>query len=448
MNEESQTVKSQTSSRALTLSRRGMLSSALFGAGAIGLRALATGLPAAMLLDPFGKEALAAPVASKMLILLNSQSGDPIGCNVPGTYGPGKQDIVHPTDPAMAATTMKLGGQSVTAAKPWTTIPQEYLDRMCFFHHTTRTNGHSNHDKVLRLMGAVKRNEMSFSLYAKSLSKALGTIQAEPVGLGGVTVSFEGRTLSRVSPRGLSAVLAPVTSPLGSLQALRDKEINRIYSLYKQHGTAEQKQALDRYAISRAQARQISTNLLDKLSGISNDNEAGQVVAAPVLAAMKVTPVITIKIAFGGDNHADPQLQKEADQQVAGVNYIKTLLQGLKDLNLQDEVIVASLNVFGRNLQKKGLTGRDHNGLHHCAFMIGSTIRPGVVGSVSKQGNDWGADAINSSTGVGGAGGDIKAEESLASLGKTLGTALGVPDTELNTNITEGKVVTSVIKTA
>ena len=55
---------------------------------------------------------------------------------------------------------MTLSGKTYTAAKPWASLPQAMLDRTCFFHHTTLTNSHANEGKVLKLMGAVKRQEM------------------------------------------------------------------------------------------------------------------------------------------------------------------------------------------------------------------------------------------------------------------------------------------------
>ena len=73
------------------ISRRNALMSTLFGAGYVGLRALATGLPAAFLLDP--RRALAdqpspcpgTSSAAQFIILSTSGNGDPINANVPGT---------------------------------------------------------------------------------------------------------------------------------------------------------------------------------------------------------------------------------------------------------------------------------------------------------------------------------------------------------------------------
>ncbi len=74
------------------ITRRQAITSTLFGSGYIGLRALATGLPASFLLNP--RRALAADPQpgcatqskAQYIILTTSGSGDPINANVPGTY--------------------------------------------------------------------------------------------------------------------------------------------------------------------------------------------------------------------------------------------------------------------------------------------------------------------------------------------------------------------------
>ena len=111
------------------LNRRQALMSTLFGAGYVGLRALATGLPASFLLDP--RRALAqaesdamasgdamAPCASssqaQFVIFNTSGNGDPINASVPGTYG--VQGVFHSPDPTMAQTNLTLQGQTYAAA--------------------------------------------------------------------------------------------------------------------------------------------------------------------------------------------------------------------------------------------------------------------------------------------------------------------------------------------
>src|ERR1700722_20846221 len=105
------------------LSRRDALRSTLFGAGYVGLRALATGLPVSFLLNPRRALAAGAPAATcasqskaRYVIFATSGNGDPINANVPGTYEDSK--IVHPVDPTMAPQTMSMGGKQYRAGAP------------------------------------------------------------------------------------------------------------------------------------------------------------------------------------------------------------------------------------------------------------------------------------------------------------------------------------------
>ena len=92
----------------MTLSRRRLLYDALFGAGLLGLRSLATGIPLAVLADPRKASAQSVACASnpqaQYILVSSSVNGDPLNANVPGMYGadPFYADISHPTDPAMA----------------------------------------------------------------------------------------------------------------------------------------------------------------------------------------------------------------------------------------------------------------------------------------------------------------------------------------------------------
>ena len=84
--------------------------------GYVGLRALATGLPASFLLNP--RRALAAdpapacsaPDKAQYIILNTSGQGDPINASVPGTYD--DPAITHSADPVLAATPLTLRGRA------------------------------------------------------------------------------------------------------------------------------------------------------------------------------------------------------------------------------------------------------------------------------------------------------------------------------------------------
>jgi hypothetical protein len=119
------------------ITRRQALMSTLLGAGGIGLRALATGLPASRPAQPTPRAGQPAP--SRMRrdpgAVHHPQyvgNGDPINASVPGTYNDPK--IAHSLDPTMVPTPLTIQGQMYTAAAPWATLPQAVLDRTCFWH--------------------------------------------------------------------------------------------------------------------------------------------------------------------------------------------------------------------------------------------------------------------------------------------------------------------------
>ncbi len=195
------------------ITRRDALLAGRFGGGALGLRSLVSGLPPGLLIDPLLPRVAHASSGflARTLIVSSSSEGDPINGNVPGTYGPGLEDVKPPADPRLAETAFEHNGAPAVAAKPWAELPTSILDRMSFFHHATYTNSHPNHSKSMRLQGAVRNNEMLFSALAAETAPALITTQTEPVSLGadgGELISFRGRKLSNVSPTGLSAALS------------------------------------------------------------------------------------------------------------------------------------------------------------------------------------------------------------------------------------------------
>src|SRR3954466_10988902 len=103
-------------------SRRDLLAMGLFGSGSIGLRALATGIPAAFLARPLLARAddfyaCADKNKAQYLIMSMSSAGDPSNANVPGTYD--FPDIAHSPDPRMAPVPINLGGKMVTGAQVW-----------------------------------------------------------------------------------------------------------------------------------------------------------------------------------------------------------------------------------------------------------------------------------------------------------------------------------------
>jgi hypothetical protein len=431
----------------MKFNRRSLIQKTVLGAGTLGLRALATGLPISFLSRPLAAQAQDFTCADKSkaqyLIIATNSNGDPLNANVPGTYA--FPEIAHSPDPSMVATDFNLGGTPVRAAQVWSTLPQWVLDRTTFIHHATLTNNHANLPKVMRLMGSTARQEMLPSILAKHLAPCFSTVQVDPVSAGaGDILTIDGRDLPNVAPTGLRDLLARPNTPLLRLQATRDTALDEIYGVMKERGTKAQKLYLDSLVTSRRQARSLGSDLVDMLGAIRNDGADGQVIAAVALIKMNVTPVVTIRLSFGGDNHTDPDLlRSEVPQHITGVAAITQLWTALQAAGLQDQVTFAAYNVFGRTLKKNGITGRDHWGSHHATVLMGKNVKAGVVGGLEPKNNDFYATTIDSKTGR--SGGDIPFAETLSAMGKTLGAAVGVPGAVMDRYIAGGKVVTGAL---
>ncbi|MET0388765.1 MAG: hypothetical protein ABW321_22525 [Polyangiales bacterium] len=432
--------------------RRRFLTQLVCGTGLIGLRALATGLPPALLAAPLRAHAQAKLVDPQFLILNTSQAGDPLNTNAPGTYLDPR--IAHPADPRMQPTRLMIGGVEYQAAGPWAML--NALERTAFIHHSTETEQHLAEPDVLALQGAVVDKDMAVSAFAAQLAPALGTIQPQPVSIGtsdsSEAIFFRGRPQPLLNPTALSTVLGSPEGMLGKLQRLRDTDLNRLNALYKAHGTREQRRFLDDYATSQTQIRKLSGDLLQRLGTIVDNGPDSQIKAAIVLVLLKVSPVVTVHIPFGGDNHFDGDLSAESDQTVSGMQTLAGLISGLASTELTDKVTFASLNVFGRTLLMQG-AGRSHNRNHHLTLLIGKHVQGRVIGGVAPLGDDYTALPIDSESGAGEAGGDIPLSQSLASVGKTLGAALGLPSESLDaivkyptSNRAAGKVIRAALK--
>ncbi len=434
------------------ISRRTALQS-LFAVGGLGLRALASGLPASFLLGE--RDAAAAPSAGEpqFLILATSAAGDPFNANCPGSYVPRAENNPHPE---LAATQVRLGPSSTTAAQCWASLPEALRARLCFFHHRTYTNAHPEHGKVMALHGAAKLpsgngQEMLPSVFASELARALGTIQVEPMPLGKELLTFEGRALNNIAPLGLKGLFEQPDNPLSSLAELRDQSLDALNKELHAHGTRAQRQFLDRYALGREQARQLGGDLAALLQRLPVDPEdkgsaADQVIAAVALIKLRVAPVVTIHLPFGGDNHGDSELSGERDQTLASVAALATLWSELAAQGLSDRVTFASLNVFGRSLDRNPAGGRNHNQNHHAMALFGKHIQPGVVGGVEATSNGFSALPIDSTTGLASPNGDIAPSASLEAAARTLGHALGVSDARLDLRLGAGKSVRAALR--
>jgi len=432
-----------------TLNRRQLLLASLAGAGMVGLRAMATGLPVSFLLNPKSVRADDACAAgAQYLILSMSANGDALNCNVPGTYdlpasfAAGTINHSDPADMSMTATPLTIGGKKWNAAKPWSTLPQNVLDRTVFFHHSTGTANHGELGRVLELFGSLRRGQWLPSYFAKTMRSCFNTVQPQPVTIGGEQLSFEGQYLPKLTPTGLKAVLSAPKDLAATLQGLRDDTLNKLNQALKENraATTAERAFLDNMALSQTDLRTMIQQVASDLATIQSDDASNQVTAAALLIKMNVTPVVTIHLPFSGDNHSDANFGNEATQTTASINNIKTLMTKLKSYGLEDKVTFATLNVFGRTFDS--LNGRGHNASHSVALMIGKHFKGSVVGGILPGGH---AADIDPASGSAADGGDVAASESLASLAKTLGAGIGLSDVQLDDQITSGTALRSVI---
>jgi hypothetical protein len=246
---------------------------------------------------------------------------------------------------------------------------------------------------------------------------------------------------------------ASTNNPLVNLRSIRDSALDELNALARSDGDAVQQQFLDTLANSQAQVRALGDALGTTLSSIKGNDVNGQALAAAALIAAKVTPVVTMHIPFGGDNHTDQNLQAEADQTVSGVQGIQALMTALGTLNLTDSVTFATLNVFGRNLngisKVQSRAGRDHYGNHAVTVMIGKNVVPGVIGGIGPDSSGaYEAIGINSASGAGSTSGDVTADDTHIAAAMTLYAALGIPQSAWSNDFvagSTGKVVPSAV---
>lgn len=440
----------------MSQTRRELLLQALWGGGAVGLRALATGLPAALLTRPSSAAPAFDPTTNaggdgeaadaQFLILSTSSAGDPVNANTPGTYE--HRAIEHSADPRMRETPLRLGASRVTAAAPWASLPQPVLDRTLFFHHSTLAQSHPGHPQVLELLGTAGESAPAF--YSRHLAARLGTAQHQPILVGADEhVLAGGRALPRLACTALRDSLTRGPSPLFELVQLREQTLDAVHRQLR--GRAA-RALLDQHAQSRAQTRDLAERLLTDLHAISDDSAHGQVAAAAALIRLGAAPVVVISIPFGGDNHFDYEFRAESEQTVTGVAHIAALLHKLKEYGLQDRTSFALLNVFGRTLHRHGRVGRDHWAGHHTAVLIGKPFAGGVIGGLEPRDGDFAATAICATTGgampaasAATRATTVAAKDTLPALGKTLGRGLGVAPALLDEAFPGGQLVRAAL---
>jgi hypothetical protein len=305
----------------------------------------------------------------------------------------------------------------------------------------------------MTLHGAVKTSqgngsEMLSSALASLGADPLSCLQREPIPLGRETVTFEGQPLQNVKPSEVKALFAAQEDNLADLRSVRDQALNELYQGLRSGGTRAQRKFLDRYLLSRDQARSLGEELGELLSGLSTnpdlqDQAGDQVKAAVALAQLRISPVITLKIPFGGDNHQDSDLSIEADQTTSGVGHIRDLWSQLGDVGLRDQVSFAMLNVFGRTFNRNSQGGRNHNRYHGVMVAFGSGIQGGVYGGVTSEGRAMNIDPVS---GEAREQGGISSELALEAAGTSLALSMGYSEEQVNERIQGGDVIQGFIR--
>jgi|GEM_PF-172611 len=379
----------------MTLSRRNLLGGALLGAGFWGLKSVATGLPTSFLR---GGIAHASPAGEpSFLIVSSSTAGDPFNAICPGIDAP---SVVFNPDARMEREEVMLGSTGHLAPKIWNDLPDAMRARMSFIHHRTYTNAHGEHARVIEGHGAYRsldgrRAETLPSLIAQENAERLGTILKEPIRVGGPGLSYDNRPLDSVEPSELKE-LFPQADELGkTLQSLRDQTLDNMYADLKANGTRGARTFLDQYALGSAQARQIGddlTPLLERLPYQKRNDPNDEIISAVALFKLKITPVVSMKLSFGGDSHRDPGFERETEQSIESMKTLALLWQELEAADLTEKVTFATLNGMGRTLHRND--GRDHNGAHTTMMVMGPRVRAGVVGGVEFDNSTDGTEPL------------------------------------------------------
>jgi hypothetical protein len=424
------------------ISRRALLAGGAGATASLLLRGLATGLPPAFLAAPRVARAQ-AQVSPQTLILATSSRGDPVNVNCPGSYVDGAQN-----NPLLAASQMVLGGVRSRAAEPWVGLPGGLRRRLAFFHLSTRSAAHPEYASTLTFHGSVKNEqgngaEMFPSMLADLSAARIGTHQSEPVPLSNEVLTVQGQPIQGLRPSELKALFVQQMDRLEDLRALRDQALDTVHATVRQPETSSARDFIDRYVQSRDQSRALGNQLGELLARLPTNPEepdtlTDRIVAAVALARLRVAPVITLNIPFGGDNHRDADLSVEAEETRTGVEGIATLWRELGDAGLRDDVSFAMLNVFGRELTRNNGGGRNHNRHHGVMVAFGAGVRAGVYGGVDRDGR---ARAVDHASGEAREGGSIPAEETLESAGKSLALALGHDRDTIERRIQGGRFV-------
>ncbi len=468
----------------MLITRRKAVLTTLFGTGLVGLRSLVTGLSTGFILNP--RQALAdsdggagcTPQTSgkaQFIIFATSGGGDPILQNAPGTYdhytttsGP----TVHPdptTTPGWSnAGSFKssINGDTYACAGAWSDLANAYpwlAARMQFFHMMTNIQIHPQEPNALKLNGFSSNGDMLPSLLAAQLQPMLCTIQAQPISVGASSpteaISYQGAPQPIIPPTALKATLvAPTTgalSNLAKLRNLRNQTLNQlVFPMYKDAGSPAQKAYIDSMTNSESDLmKAVTSQAVSNLSKITDDTANSQLQAALILFQLNITPVVSVHLDFGADNHFDTNLTTEGTATMAMlqapstkgsafagtggalgnfIDYLDSTGDTINGTAMKDIVTLMTLNVFGRTFVVNSPTslatsGRNHNFEYQGSLVIGKGFQGGVVGGLAPVPffgqQDYGAASISPSTAL--PGGTIDPVDTACAFAQTMIQGVG-----------------------
>ena len=433
------------------IDRRQLLHRSLFGCGALGLKSMLLGLPTSFL----SRRVLAAPGEQTHLIYSFDVEGGSINISCPGSYI-GGNTIVRPPE-FKQAVKFKLGSVSVEAASPWATMNEAVRERLHFIHHQTEVTAHSEGPGVLTGSAAIQGasgvgSEMFPSAIAQMLN--LQVTSAAPIQLGGKwTFTNNSIAVNRQKTTIVADNFKKMSNSEKDLVNLRDKALDQLYKDLCKTGNSSQKSFCDDFLLSRNQARDLSESLGEIIEQIEiDDSHRSSLSLAAALIAANATRVVCVEIPFGGDNHSDVEWEAEIAGLKTGTADLSFLWEQMKKLGVEEKTTVVLQGIFGRTFgqkEKSGapMAGRDHHKNSATLAVYGPHVKPGVSGGIKATEGQKGAfsTGIDSQTGASSDKGDIKPEESLASVYKTIASACGIDQETVNKRFVSGKVIKSAV---
>lgn len=450
--------------------RRLFLTGSMGSAMAWSMRSAITGLPVSFLL---GRNVEAAEGAAKIAVLSASGAGEAANVNGPGTYEPGHEGrFQHPLELEVDAgdvgnvvvqgTTLTaadlelgsevaLGSQTVRMARAYSALPQDLLMHLGWFQHRTNAGIHPQFQSVLRshgtLVGMSGRGTEEFpSALAQETAALLGTATPKPFVFGDTTLTYEGSSMPRYTPTEAKTLAANVGAGLGgpeNFDQLYDHFIDETYGELKLSGTPNQRRYLDRHASSRREALAFGEGLAELLEDITDDGIESQLKAAVAVAKLRLAPVIVTSFSFSGDNHGDADLTHEATHSLSMIRSLDAFWQSAKQLDVADDLLYATLTVFGRDTRRGKSGGRGHNGELCSGLILGRHVQGGVVGGIAAEGSNGACTGIQSSTGSS-TDPDIAPADTLNAYYRTLMRLAGVPADRREARVPQGTEVLSL----